>query len=223
MRKDYEPAVYLIIFKFEGLLNKWWAFKKMGLRGWKDRLKQKLRFFKMMGTGSGNGFGIIPDFSTYTWIFTTDNATGLFESEVFREFKQKSGMIRIFQMYPHKTHGLWNGINPFSDFPPLSDPEEYPWISIVTRGSIRRSMWWKFWNYVPKVSSQISEKAILSMGMGELPLIEQATFSVWERTEDMYQWAYGNTYHVEVVKLTKSLGWYEEEMFTRFYCREVQL
>ena len=57
---------------------------------------------------------------------------------------------------------------------------------------------------------------ILSIGVGEWPLIQQATISIWKTQAEMLDYAYKNPKHREVVMLTRKLKWYKEEMFVRF-------
>ncbi len=215
--------VYLFVLHFEGLSDKWWVFKQMGQFSWKRKLIQKFGFFKMMGTGSGNGFGIIPDFGTYIWIVTTDNLNAFLTEEPIPRFLIRLRQMRIFEMFPTKAHGLWNKKRPFEDIDNQENGEDFPLISVITRGSIKRSMWWKFWKYVPVVSRQIPSQSLFSIGMGELPLVEQATFSIWKDENEMKTWAYQNASHRQVIDLTRRLGWYDEEMFARFRCREIYL
>ncbi|GCD78591.1 hypothetical protein JCM31826_20730 [Thermaurantimonas aggregans] len=195
----------------------------MGKNDWKKELEQVFGFFKMMGTGSGNGFGIAPDFGTYIIITTAKNHDTIVESLHVKELLRRVKSLKIYEMMPMKSHGLWNGRNPFEHNSVTHIPEnDYPQLSVITRGSIKRSLWWKFWKFVPKVARQIPSEALYSVGMGELPLVEQATFSVWKSEEDMRRWAYQNKAHRNVIALTHSLKWYEEELFARFRCREIQ-
>jgi heme-degrading monooxygenase HmoA len=57
---------------------------------------------------------------------------------------------------------------------------------------------------------------ITSIGIGEMPYIKQATFSVWESKEAMKQFAYQMAQHTAVIKKTKKENWYSEDMFVRF-------
>ena len=49
-----------------------------------------------------------------------------------------------------------------------------------------------------------------------MPLVQQATFSLWESSALMKAYAYQSEFHREVVQKTRQLGWYKEELFARF-------
>ena len=46
--------------------NKFWAFTQMHLAFETMKKTPNLKFFKLLGTGSGDGFSLFPDFSTYS-------------------------------------------------------------------------------------------------------------------------------------------------------------
>ncbi len=50
-------------FQYAGIKNKWHAFGRMGRSPIVQKNTKGLSFFKPLGTGSGNGFSIKPDFS----------------------------------------------------------------------------------------------------------------------------------------------------------------
>ena len=57
---------------------------------------------------------------------------------------------------------------------------------------------------------------ICSLGIGEMPWIKQATFSIWQSKADMKDFAYQLKDHAEVIRLTRQEKWYSEDMFVRF-------
>ncbi len=118
---------------------------------------------------------------------------------------------------PMTGHGLWDGQNPFGAFPNTSFERNEP-VATLTRATIRFSRLSSFWKNVPPVAVQMSKAAgfIFSAGIGEVPWIKQATFSIWESTEAMQSFAYRMKAHSEVVKKTRSEDWYSEDMFVRF-------
>ena len=57
-------------FQYAGIKNKWYAFTRMGRSPILQKKINGLTFFKPLGTGSGNGFYIKPDFQHLdSWLF----------------------------------------------------------------------------------------------------------------------------------------------------------
>jgi hypothetical protein len=75
-----------------------------------------------------------------------------------------------------------------------------------------------FWKAVPAAAENLSQTEGLtySVGIGEVPFIKQATFSIWETAESMKNYAYKMRAHQEVIRKTRKEAWYSEEMFLRF-------
>ncbi|HRD42629.1 MAG TPA: DUF3291 domain-containing protein, partial [Ferruginibacter sp.] len=104
----------------------------------------------------------------------------------------------------------------FETFEPPVD-ENKP-IAILTRATLRLSRLKEFWQNVPPVSAKLQQAKglILSVGIGEIPLVKQATFSVWQSLDDMKAFAYSQKEHAEVIQKTRQRNWYSEELFSRF-------
>jgi spheroidene monooxygenase len=56
---------------------------------------------------------------------------------------------------------------------------------------------------------------LFSRGFSEIPLREQATFSVWENVEHMKKFAY-SSFHAMAIKITRRKKGFREDMYTRF-------
>jgi hypothetical protein len=65
----------------------------------------------------------------------------------------------------------------------------------------------------PDARSQTAEFAI---GIGEAPLGLQGTFSVWDSSAALAEYAYRRTSHREAIRETERSGWYTEELCARF-------
>ena len=98
----------ITFFKFHK--NKFWAFSQMALLPRKIKKIEGLRFFKLMGTGGGNGFSLKPDFSTYAFL-------GVWESEIaadnffnnndqINRYENKSDLSRTIKMISIMSHGF---------------------------------------------------------------------------------------------------------------------
>ena len=91
-------------------------------------------------------------------------------------------------------------------------------VAVITRARIRFKLNRKFWSYVPPVvvSLKKSSGLIWSIGIGEAPIGLQGTFSLWENSDAVAAFAFKDPVHAGVIKKTRELNWYSEELFTRF-------
>lgn len=204
---------------FSGLFNSWHALGNMGRSMRSPVNAEGLVFHKLMGTGAGNGFSIIPDFSQYAWLSVWENevhANRFFEQD--RQWKELSGRCsHVFgwDAVPLRGHGTWNGKQPF-----IFSEKKEKWsgnVAVITRASIRRAQALRFWWRVPAASRAfpVHQGLIYAKGVGELPLVEQATLSLWENVESLQTYAYKREEHVKVIEETRRFNWYSEEMFVR--------
>ena len=113
---------------------------------------------------------------------------------------------RIIFMSPFKSSGLWNGEDPFSEHFELSKPKK---IGVITRATIHFTKLTHFWRSVKSARGKWRK---FFKGIGELPFIQQATFSIWESEEDINNFAYSNTSHKNIVSKTKKQKWYKEDL-----------
>lgn len=213
--------VTITFYTYKGFWNKWNAFARMGNFKLKPKDIEGLEFFKLLGSGGGNGFSIFPDFSTYAFLGVWNNE--LAAQQAFQKLDThlatlKSGIEKSLTIYMKTmySHGKWHGKNPFQSVMPFD--KNLP-LGVITRGAIRISKLHHFWKFVPRVSRSAHQKEglIFSKGIGELPLIEQATFSIWKNSQYMMNYAYNSSNHKEVVQKTREIGWYKEDLFARFY------
>lgn len=213
-----DSIVTLSFFKYEGW-QKLWGMKQMGVAPKQIKQLPGIRFFKLLGSGSGNGFSHIPDFSTYGLLCVWNNiwsAQNFFErTEVFEQFKKHSKEQWTVYMQTITSHGQWSGEEPFKTG---NKGDENSVIGVITRASIQPKHIWSFWRSVPKVSDAIYNHPglIFSKGIGEVPLLEQATFSLWKTKKEMVDYAYRNPQHKEVIRKTREYGWFKEELFAQF-------
>jgi hypothetical protein len=215
--------VTFTLFHFEGFKNRWWAFSQMGKKPFQAKPEQGLRFAKMLGTGGGNGFSVRPNWGAYAWLGAWDTEGGaetFFQDTVlFADFKNHASHYTTYFLKPIKAQGYWDAQNPFQvqNTEGGASSSERP-VAVLTRARIKWGRMFQFWQYVPRTSRSIEDysERLLSIGIGELPLIEQATFSLWTSEKAMMDFAYKNRFHAEVVKKTRDLNWYSEELFARF-------
>ena len=217
------PITTFSVFRFPRQ-RAWWAFAEMGKRLLSRR--SGADFSKMLGCGK-YGFGIFPDWLQYAFLAhwnSQSEAQAFFESPAFQEYHAKSVESFTLQMQPIHARGTWDGLNPFANVatplnvcPHAASQTNQP-VVVLTRAKIRLNRLIPFWRNVPKTHQAMkqSKGLLMAFGVGELPIVQQATVSVWESAEALKQFAYQQSYHKEVVKMTRRDNWYREDLFARF-------
>ena len=205
-------------FQYTGIKNKWHAFTRMGRSPILQKKINGLTFFKPLGTGSGNGFSVKPDFSTFGFlaVFKSEElAKEFLGTDVVKEYTQTTVSYSHVLMRTVKSHGEWSKLKPFESSVEYDKTKP---LAVITRATIKPKLAYQFWKNVPAVSKSMDkyDELIFSKGIGEFPLLMQATFSLWSSAEAMMNYAYKNPKHAEMVKKTRELNWYSEELFARF-------
>lgn len=212
--------VVLVIIKY-----KWWgvpfAFLSMAIFRVPLWLNKKISFWALMGSGKNGSFDIRPDLLQWAVLTVQPQANqaekhqlhSIFIKKWIKFFKCESA---IYTLEPIEGFGVWNGKQVFGPLPRQSAYDGK--IAVLTRATIRLSRLAEFWRNVPAVSSKIPGTGglIQSYGIGEIPFIKQATFSIWEDKTAMKAFAYQATEHRQVIQKTRKRNWYREEMFVRF-------
>lgn len=215
-----QNIVTFSLFRFEGAAHKWWAFAQMGRSRFLFNNVKGLTFYKMLGSGGGNGFSILPNFNVYAILCTWEDeasANDFFEkNDAFQDFLSKSNQNYTIFAKTATAHGLWENKSPFVATTELDNTRL---VAVLTRATIKLRYLPYFWKFVPRTSRSVYEQTgrLFSIGIGEVPIVQQATFSLWENPKKMMDYAYKSKYHSEVVQKTRALGWYKEELFARFH------
>ena len=208
------------LYLFSFTQNKFWAFKQMGVGFPFLRNVPGLSFFKLLGTGAGQGFSLKPDFSTYALLAVWEDqaaADHFYQSNpLIKSYREKASSIRRLSLANTASHGLWSGLNPF--VPTTTQQTKNLPVAIITRATLRPQRLLSFWRAVPKASKAIeaAHGVLYYKGIGEWPFIQQATISIWNSLEEVMQFAYKDNAHKQIVKQTKKERWYKEDLFARF-------
>ena len=191
-------------------------------------LNKNISFFKLMGCGKNGTFDKHPDWQQWGILAINNNSTEISSTDTNLLMKQLYGnliskWLQFFNcetwtifLQPVEGHGKWDGKEPFGVLPKQTDNDGL--IAVLTRATIRLSKLSSFWKNVGSVASQMAgaKGFVTSIGIGEIPYIKQATFSIWRSKEDMKNFAYQLKEHQEVIKKTRKEKWYSEDMFMRF-------
>lgn len=194
------------------------AFANMGRWVMRPFQSEGLHFQKMMGCG--RNFGLIPDLSAYVFlgVWTDEQAARFFfESDRWKTLCKSTKEVGTLYMSPLRSHGAWDGQNPFEVPEPLRSTG-FP-VAVLTRATLRLAALPDFWRHIPQARQRLKAHAddlLLAIGVGEKPFTQQCTISVWKDEKTIDQFAYRQSGHKEVVRLTRERRWYSEELFARF-------
>jgi hypothetical protein len=190
---------------------------------------KKISFFKLLGCGRNGSFDLQPDWRQYG-IFTVSSDVSIpaFTPAGYEQWKRDfygSFITRWWRFFgcetwtillePQLSHGSWAGKEVF---PNLKKESADGPVCVLTRATIRANKARDFWKNVAPVQNKMADaKGLLySVGIGEMPFLRQATFSIWQDESAMKSFAYSMAEHRDVIKKTRDRRWYSEEMFTRF-------
>jgi hypothetical protein len=179
-----------------------------------------LRFWKLLGTAHGATFGRWnPLRYGLLTVWDSPAARAAFErrSPLMDAYRRHADELWTIHLAPVRWQGKWSGRDPFEGAIPAQGPEPGPW-AILTRATIDPRRLHAFRAAARPVDATLAgcEGLLASIGLGEAPLITQATFSLWSDLRAAQEFAYRGARHAEAIRRTRAEGWYVEELFARF-------
>ncbi len=190
-------------------------------------------FWKLCGSGTGEGFTPRPNTAVWAILATWPNAETardrINDAPVFRRWRARAVESWTILLEPTSARGLWSGVAPFTATtaanigtpnggPPNVGPPNIGPIVALTRASMRASTFLRFWRRVPDISAAIGQdpNVIFKIGIGEMPLLHQITFSIWPDAASMAHFARGDGPHGRAIQAVRAEGWFAEELYARF-------
>ena len=205
--------------KYTSLRNKFWGLKMMQFAHKGLANTNGLTFYRLLGSGRGKGFNPFPDWSVYCLlqVWESEEAAHAFfnASDLIKQYTYRTDELFTLYMKNISAGGTWVGKTPFEKGADL-DPN-LP-IAVITRATIKWNWLIRFWKYVPTSQEALdgNEGLIYTKGVGEIPIVQMATFSLWKNFEAVKQFAYNSKQHQEAIRRTRKNDWYREELFARF-------
>jgi len=176
-----------------------------------------LRFFKVLGSGHDGGFGLRPSGSRQGLfcVFDDEAAADVFlgATPVSAAYRAHAREYFTVKLRAFSSRGRWAGAAlPVSTEPPANGP-----IATLTRASIRPAAARAFWRMAQPAERSLEQSpgCLLAAGVGEAPLLRQATFSVWDSVQSMDAYARQGA-HLQAIQAAHRERFFTESMFVRF-------
>jgi spheroidene monooxygenase len=216
----------LSLFRFGSLAARAWVLGQMGLARLDMPRTPGLHFWKLCGSGTGQGFTPVPNTAVWailaTWESEAIARARIEHAPVWTRWRAHADEAWTVFLQPLAARGRWSGVAPFE-----GDAGGCPWaqigasdgpIAALTRATIRPAMALKFWGRVPDISAAIGadENVTFKIGIGEVPLMHQVTFSIWPDAASMAHFAREDGPHARAIKAVRDEGWFKEELYARF-------
>jgi len=194
---------------------------------------------RLLGTGAGDR-GLSPRPGVDRWGVLVpgwrDLAAArafLDESRWMRAYRSRAREAMDLFLVPVGGHGRWDGATPFGREgaaaagdrarprirpPQVDDPRvaDAP-LAVLTRATVRARSLPGFFRAAAEIEGDLTRcGALFALGLGELPWVRQATFSVWPNLDAMRRFAYEARAHRDAMKEARKHGWFTEDLFVRF-------
>jgi len=211
------PTVALLLLvKFRGAAVPW-GLSRLMLGARPLAAVPGLRFARVLGSGRDGGFGLAPGFDHQGLMCFFD------DEDSARTFAQGAALMRAYRDHACESllallratscRGSWSGVSLAVTAAAQADAP----MAALTRASIRPRHATRFWRRAPATHEGIAraDGCRFAIGLGEAPLLRQATFSLWDNAQAMEAYARGGA-HLVAIQAAYQQGWFSESMFVRF-------
>jgi spheroidene monooxygenase len=183
-----------------------------------------LRFARVLGSGRRGGFGLKPGLDCQGVFAMFDDLVAArrfaAESPVALAYRQhaEEGFTAVLQA--SAVRGSWAGQGMAADADAAAPGAP---VAALTRASIRPSKALRFWRHSPPAEADLAAApgCQLAVGLGEAPVLRQATFSLWDSAQAMDAYARHGS-HQRAIRASYEGGFFSESMFVRFLPLSVQ-
>ncbi len=210
------PTAFLLLAKLRPA--HWpWSWKRLAFSRWAPPRSPGLRFMKTLGSGRDGGFGLLPSASHQGvfCLFSNDAAARAFvaESPLVDRYREASSECLLLTLRPSSSRGSWDGVALAAGPAIAADAP----VAALTRAAIRPLAAPAFWRHAPAAQAGLAQAdgCELAIGLGEAPLLRQATFSLWRNAAAMDAYARTGA-HQEAIRAAWQRRFFSESMFVRF-------
>lgn len=208
----------LSFFRFDRWRDRLWVLGMMGAARLPLARMEGLQFWKLCGSGVGEGF--TPKPNTAVWAILcawSDEETAqrqLASHPLFARYRRRASEHWTVFLQATSARGEWSGQSPFQA---ESEPRPGP-LAALTRATIKPRILHRFWGRVPDIEDVIGAdpNVMFKIGIGEVPWLHQVTFSIWPDTNSMAEFARRDGPHARAIKAVREGQWFREELYARF-------
>jgi heme-degrading monooxygenase HmoA len=195
----------------------WWGWSRLVLQRWPLRGVSGLCFSKVLGSGHEGGFSLRPSGSRQGLFLVFDHEVAarhfIDDSAVMQGYRRRCSELCVAVLRVCTSKGSWSGTQlAVTAEPPVGGP-----IASLTRATVRPGRAWQFWRMQPAAEAALAGApgCLLAAGVGEAPLLRQATFTLWRDAAAMDAYARSGA-HAEAIRAAYGGGYFSESMFVRF-------
>ncbi len=175
-----------------------------------------LVFARVLGSGHEGGFGLRPSLSRQGLLCAFSDAgkaSAFLASSFLDDFRSHARELLTATLQAFSCRGSWGGRR-------LAVATRVPTggaVAALTRASIRPTRALEFWRKAPPAEMSLASAAgcRLAVGLGEAPVLRQATFSLWDSVGAMDAYARTGA-HLAAIRASHEGGFFSESMFVRF-------
>lgn len=210
-------TVSLSFFRLPSVADRAWAIWMMSAARRPLARTQDIGFWKLCGSGMEEGFtptvfpNVIAILATWPDAATAQDRTA--NAPIFRRYAKRSSETWTVFLSPETARGNWSGKVPFE----TNGTRPVGPLAALTRATVSPKTMTRFWKRVPKISDIIGKdpNVVFKIGIGEIPLLQQVTFSIWPSEKAMANFARTGA-HGEAIRAVRDEGWFREELYARF-------
>lgn len=195
-----------------------WAVAQL-VRG-PDRWRHEpgVRFARVLGSGRDGGFGLRPglDHQAVFLMFdeVADALACIARSPLVAAYRDRAADSLVAVLQASSARGRWGGQGMRAVVPAPAAGEA---MMVLTRASIRTARALRFWRHSPASEAALAKApgCRFATGLGEAPVLRQATLSLWDDSRAMNAYARQGA-HQQAIDAAWQGDFFSEWMFVRF-------
>ena len=212
------PIVSISFFRMNTRASRAWAMWMMGQARLSLPRVPDIGFWKLCGSGKNEGFTpqLVPQVFAIlcSWPDEETARDRIKNAGIFNRYRRAASEDWTVFLETTSARGVWSGAAPFSA---TGRPENGP-LAALTRATVKPTRAMKFWDQAPDVNKMIDDdpNVVFKIGIGEMPLLHQITFSIWPDAAKMAEFARRNGPHAQAIRAVRDGNWFAEELYARF-------